>query len=196
MADASLAWTDGRFPLRDDFVPIRSVKLTWEAIQVNVAGVSQIAEVIAKEVIELVWQLAGSKKKFADVEKFLQVVGYGTRTRLNLGYGPECLLNPQVMKFLDSNLAEGPRFAASMGRVPVSASKSGQVSAAAALDDLTIFINKFDSSSGYTDDSELRFSITARSDYKSGRLAVTSTLPYEKHVELLSGLFKAVAGPD
>jgi hypothetical protein len=189
--DVRLRWTDGKFPLRDDFVPIRLIAFTFEAVQVAVAGVSQVAEVIVKEVVELVWQLAGAKKKFSDVERFIKLRGYGTVTRLELGYGPECLLNPAITEFLNSNLAEGKHYADSMGVVAVG-NEVKNLNAVAAFDDLTLRINTFNPMSGYSDSSEVQFSVTGSSDYTTGLLRARSSMPYEQHVEFLSGMFQAV----
>lgn len=193
--DVGFQWTNGKFPLRDDYVTVRIIAVTFEAVQVAVAGVSQVAEVIAKEVIELMWQLSGSKKKYADVERYLKLVGYGTSTRLELGYGPECLLNPRVMEYLDANLTAGQRYAEAIGVVPISPRgfSRKQVSAVAALDDLTLRVSTFDPATGYSEHSDIQFSVTAESDYRTGRLRVTTAQPYEKHVELLSDLFSAIA---
>jgi hypothetical protein len=194
VTDVAIEWTNGKFPLRDDYVPIRTIAITYEAVQIAVSGVSEVAEVIAKEVVELLWQLAGSKRKYADVEKHLKLVGYGTATRLELGYGPECLLNPKVMEFLDSNLSNGSRYAESMGIVPV---RSGtetkrQVNAVAALDDLTLKVITFDPATGYAENCEIQFSIMGTADFKTGSLRARSAQPFEKHVDLLSNLFQAV----
>jgi len=187
---ASLKWTDGSFPLRDDFVPIRLVEVNFESIDVSVSGVSQVADVIAKEVMELLWQLAGSKRKFADLEYLLQLVAFATATRLNLGYQPECLLNPALMQFLDGNLAKGKRYASEMGRIKFPReAEEGNTTAIAALDDLTIRVSRFNGTTGYAEDSEINFSVTTKSDYRTGRLLATTTLAYEKHVELLTELF-------
>jgi len=194
-ANAQLTWEDGRFPLRDDFVPITSIGINFESIDVSVAGLSQVAEVIAREVLEAMWTLAGSKKSFADLQSAIQLVAYQTGTRLNLDHTTECLLNPGLIQFFDANLAIGNKYAASMGRTAVSPDKlNEQINAVAAIDDLTIHISRFNPTTGSAEDSNLRFSVMAKSDYRSGRVRVISELPYDQHVEFLASLFKVVGG--
>jgi hypothetical protein len=190
--DTRLRWEEGRFPLRDDYVAIQSVNLNYESVHVVVRGVSQIADVIVKEIIEKVWELAGSKKKFSDVEPLVQLVAYGTRTRLSLGYGPECLLNPRLLKYLDDSVTSGNGFATAMGRTRANADGPDPVFAIAALDDLQIVIRKFNQANGYSEDAKIGFSVTAQSDFRTGRLLASTGLPYEQHVALLSSLFTAV----
>jgi hypothetical protein len=192
--NAELKWVAGRFPLRDDFVPIRMIEINFESILVSVAGVSQVAEVIAKEVLELMWQIAGTKKRFADLDPLMSLVAYGTGTRLNLDQAPESLLlNPALVQFLDANLAEGSKYAASMGRTRLSVDRATtKISAVASLDDLVLRVSRFDPASGYAEQSSVKFSVTAQNDYGSGRLLVSSTLPYEEHVQFLVELFQAV----
>jgi hypothetical protein len=60
------------------------------------------------------------------------------------------------------------------------------------MDDLTIHISRFNPITGSAEDSNLRFSVTANNDYRSGRVRVTSELPYEQHIEFLASLFKVI----
>lgn len=190
-----LRWTDGRFPLRDDFITVRQIALNFETIQVNVAGESEIAEVIAQETLETIWRLAGSKKSFErDLMPLLLMQAYGTRTRLQMGFGPEALLNPTVLDFFERNLTSGSKFAPHMGRRKPSGNRGveGAIQAVAALDSLTIRVNRFDPESGYAQEIDLDFDVTGRSDYRTGRLSVTTPLPYDKHIQLLTELFEAI----
>lgn len=187
----TIKWKDGRFPLRDDFIEIRSITLNYEAIQVNVAGESEVAELVAKETMELIWRLAGSKKSFdTDLKPLVLLTAYGTRTRLQLGYGPEVLLNQALLDFFDANMSKGRKFAKSMGRQKTNELPSLQdVQAVTSMDSLTLKVHWFNPATGYTEDCDIEFDVTARSDYRTGRISCTTRLPYDRHMELLTALF-------
>ena len=187
---SSLQWSGGRFPLRDDFVGINLIFINRERIVVSVSGVSQVAETIAKEIIEIMWSISGSKKTYADVEKLLQLKAFTTQTRLLLGFGPERLLNKSLINFLNAQLASGANYAASMGKIKQNYTFDSSLSAVVSLDDLTIRVAKFDAISGYYEPCEIQFSVTAQSDYNTGRILAITEMPYEEHVELLENLFK------
>ncbi|KZF06687.1 hypothetical protein A2J03_24125 [Rhodococcus sp. EPR-157] len=185
---SAFAWTDGQFPTRDDYVPIRSIRCNFESILVSVAGQSQVAEVVAQEVLEALWEAAGVKKKWSDLKRKVLLTGYGTRTRLNLGKSFEDTVNPEFLGYLRSNMVDGQNFAYFMGRQEGNSTHTGLM-AAVMLDSLTFKIAGFNSLSGRAEDHELQFEVTRQSDYGTGRIVASSGLPYDHHEKLMIGLF-------
>jgi len=187
--DSSLSFENGRFPLRDDFVIISAVDINFESIGVAVAGVSDIAEVVAQEIVELMWRIAGANKRWADLERLVIARGYSTTTRVNLGSGPEFLLNPALVEYLEAHLSGSDGFARYMGRM--TSPSVGTIRAVAALDDLILKVRRFNDQTGYSDEANLAFSVMTSTDYRTGFLSCSSLMPYDKHVELLQGVFDA-----
>jgi hypothetical protein len=188
--ESQLRWEDGRFPLRNDFVGIRGVSINFESILVVVAGVSEVAEVVAQEIVELMWRLSGAKKAWQDVQQGLMLTGYGTATRVDLGFASESLLAREFTDFLRDKLENGPSYARYMGRQATPDEQS--VVAVSGLDELHMKVSRFDPSAGNSSTSMVRFSVTARSDFRRGRMLVTTEMPFDKHMDFLGEIFDAI----
>lgn len=190
---SQLSFEQGRFPLRNEYTVIRSIELNWESIIVRVAGISDIAEAIVSELAEFMWRAAGVKKNWADIARGAMLVGYGTSTRIQLPVPAETLMNPKLYSFLQGNLVGGKNYARSLGRVrPQSTPEEGQIAAVATFDELHLQIDKFNMRTGASEEAPIRFLVTSRSDFGTGRLLATTNMKYEAHVSFLADLFAAL----
>jgi len=192
IAESRLRFTSGRFPLRNDFVPIRHISIDFERIYVSVGGHTGIAEAIAEDVFESLWRQVGTAKRWVDAQSKVVLVGYATGTRIVAPFSAELLLNPRLSKVLRDAFSSESRYVDTIGAFQPIGSGHGVLSAVATLDQLTIRVSKFDSRSGESYQSELVFNVTARSDHGTGQMLVTSELKYEDHVELLRGVIEAL----
>lgn len=190
--DTILQFEGGRFPLRNDFVPIRSVDVSWESILVRVGGVSRVAEVVAGEVIETMWRLAGAQKRWQDIQEHIQMIGYGTTTRVQLPFLAEKLMNPLLTRAFKDSLSTGSEYVREMGRVR-RGNDGVETIAVSTLDELHVEVSKFDPATGTNSQNLVRFSVIAKSDHGTGRLSISSHLPYELHIRWLSELFDALS---
>lgn len=185
--NSQITWESGQYPLKNDFVEISFLSVNFESVKVAVKGQSQVAEVIVKEFMELLWQSTGIKKSYLDLSSKLQLRGFSTQTRLQLDSPIEDVLRPTFMDYLKENLAEGHRFAAHMGMV---SNSERPVYATIAVDDLILRVATFDPQTGAGRTHRLSFRVTAASDYGTGRVVADSELPYDQHVKLVAGLFE------
>jgi hypothetical protein len=188
-----LKFENGRFPLRNDFVPIRSMDVNFESVIVRVGGVTEVAEAVAQDVVDLMWKLSGSTKRWKDLESAVLLVGYATATRVQLSFPAEQLVSAALMDTLSGNLTQGINVAKRIGYETGPAKKgfSDNFVAIATLEDLTLEVSKFNPATGASNQSNLRFSVTARNDHGTGRIRVVSELKYEDHIALLNEIMSA-----
>jgi hypothetical protein len=189
-----LMFTNGRFPVsRNDFVELKSILLTDELIYVVVQGKSQIAELVAKEVAELVWRAAGGDKRWDDIEPGLRLVSYGTGTIVDLGFAAETLMSPLLVKFMDDQVIGGKKYAAEMGqhsyrhKFKASPTRTSMYT----LDELHLLIHGFDATTGKVTTTRLKFSISERESQGTGIVYVASELPFETHIECVGMLIES-----
>jgi len=200
--EISLVFRDGKYPLpQSEFVQILRVELNYESVLVSVAGIGQIAEAIAQEVLERLNTAAGADRPWSVLADEVLLVGHGTRTKVNLGSPDafERMLSPQLLSFLSEEVVQGRQFGAHAGgyhsRHELGPPPDSQV--VVALDDLALKISSFDVSTGSHRESNMWFSVRSRGDYRSGIVSISSELPYEIHEECLGRLIQAIGStPD
>jgi hypothetical protein len=191
-----LKLTNGRFSQRNDFYAINFVRLSFEAVMVQVSGPTVIAETVARDVAEMVWAAVGVTKQWPAIEPDLMLIRYGTSTRIDLPGGSHRLLNPALWKFLQDNLDQSSVFATDLAGVPqVPGRPPSRVVAVPSFDSLEVRIGILNMATGHDTSASLKFQVTARSDHGSGRVLVTSQLPYEQHIELLGQLLAGLGEP-
>lgn len=199
--DAELMFRGGRYRLSEsDFVPINAVKVNFESVIVSVGGIEKVAEAVAAEIFELIAASAGLSRPWKITEEQIRVVGYATKTRVDLGPqdGFENLLSQNAINFMGSEMVAGERFAAHYGsyhsRDGLKAPDETATSLSWALDDLHFYISQFDRRTGMVRQGQIRFTVTGRGDYRSGVVSVWSEFPYEIHQRFLGKLIEATQG--
>jgi hypothetical protein len=175
-----------------EFVPIVRVSLTYESLVVGVGGIGRVAEALAQEVFEAISASAGVTRSWTQVQQEVQQVGYGTRTRVDLGskHAFEKLLSPAVRNFIDTQMLAGDRLAAHSGpfhrrdslRPPPEAVLN------VALDDVRLRISRFNAETGMAISTELRMAVATRGDYHSGIVSIISEFPFDTHVKWVGAL--------
>jgi hypothetical protein len=186
----------GRYRVSDfEFIPILTVQINFESVHVAVRGISRVAESVAQELVETVSASAGASRSWAGIEPEVQLVGYATRTRVNLSPNAfEALLSPGFRVFLDEQITGGARYGAHAGaynaRHGLQPPPRAQLTAA--LDDVVLLLTLFDPDTGNSNQARLGFSVMTRSDYGSGIVSVSSQLPYELHIEMIGALIAAL----
>ncbi|NUK57932.1 hypothetical protein HRW10_11645 [Streptomyces lunaelactis] len=195
-SDVVIRFEGGKFPIQYDFVPLLSMEFNFESITARVAGQSVVADVVAKEFAEMIWTSCGVTKRWDKISEKLQMIAYATATKINLGFPLEELLSNSVRIFLKEQALAGNKFAAEMGTLSArhSFGKSGNVSVVSFVDEIHIAFKKFDQETGRSEDNLMRFSVTARDEYGTGIVNVSSHLSYGQHVEFLEQLRKYVLG--
>ena len=195
-SNPQVAFTGGRYRLSStEFVPINSVMVNRESVVVSVSGVTRVAEAVAQETAEAVSAMAGATPSWSTLEKEVLVLGYTTQTRVDLGGESafERLLSAKFRAFLEEEVTSGPRYGAHIGtyRARHGLKPPPRAVLSAALDDLVLYITRYDPDTHTAINSRLRFSVVSVNDYGSGIVSVTSELPYEVHVECLHHLISA-----
>jgi hypothetical protein len=190
----SLRLSTGKFAQRSEFYPIKFVTVDFESISVQIAGPTVIAETIARDVAEMMWAAVGVTKQWPAIEPALMLIAYGTTTRVLLPDNSNLLLNPGLRNFLETSLNQGPTFARDFAGKPApSGEPRGAIHAVPCFDSLSIRIGVLNLATGYDAEASLDFDVSATSDHGSGRVMVTSQLPYERHVALLDKLVQALS---
>jgi hypothetical protein len=184
----TLEFTDGRFPVgRDDFVPIRSVTLNRETIHVVVQGNSKVADLVVKEVAEEIWTGTGSPKRWDDIRSMVQMISYGTATKVKFGMQLEEFLSPGIRSYIDQECVSGKRYAS--GMTSRSARDNFQppskTSVVWTLDDIKILFHVFNTVNGRSERAQFRFVVRSRDEEGTGIFAAVSELPFDEHVECL-----------
>jgi hypothetical protein len=189
----SIDYRSGRYVVTpSEFVPIVRVSFTFESLLVGVGSIGRVADALAQEVFEAISANAGVTRSWTQVQQEVQQVGYGTRTRVNLGSKAafEKLLSPAVRNLIDTQMLAGDRFAAHSGpfhrRDDLQPPPDAVLNVA--LDDVRLRISRFNAETGMAVSTELRMSVTSRGDYHSGIVSVISEFPYDTHVKWVGTL--------
>ena len=197
----NIEFGSGRYAISPtEFVPIVRVSINYESVLVGVAGIGRVAEAVAQDVYEALCASAGVSRSWSEVQKEVQQVGYGTRTRVDLGSTDafEKMLSPAVRSFIDTRMLNGERYAAHSGtyhrRDALKAPANAVLSVA--LDDIVFRLARFNPETGMAIQTDLRLTVTSRGDYHSGIVSVISELPYEIHVQWVGELIELVGSPD
>lgn len=186
-----LEFTSGRFPVsRDDFVPVKSIRMTWEAVQVVVQSNSKVAEVIVKEVVESLWESTGSPKRWDNISPMVQMIGYATATKVNFGIPLNRFLSVPLSSFLDQEVANGSKYGAGM------MTRSARDNFAPppdtfvtwAVDELQLYIYVFNKKNGRYERCKLQFSVRTVDEENTGIFTFVSELPFDEHVACLEKL--------
>lgn len=177
----------GRFPLKFDFVPIRSIAVNWNSIHVSVEGSTRIAENVAQEVLQLIWAAAGSRRGWDDLAVHQVAVGYGTQTRIRLPLEFNKLLGTELQSLIDDHLLANENFAASMRPLEKANSFSAtrRVASVVSLSALSFRIDTMDLQNGVAHGGALSFHVPTRADVSSGTIAVSSALGFDDHMRLI-----------
>jgi hypothetical protein len=197
-SEPAFGFSRGKYPVsKTEFVQILGIRLSFEAVLVSVGGIGQVAEAIAQEVLELVNAAAGADRPWKVLADEVQIIGYATRTKVDLGSASafESLLSSQFRSFLDSQVVAGQQFGAHAGgyhaRHDLGPPPDPQV--VYALQELTLLVSSFDIATANSRETDFRFRVTARGDYRSGTVSISSELPYEIHEQCVGKLIEALA---
>lgn len=192
-----LGFEEGRFHVsRDDFIIIKSITITEESIYVVVSGVSQVAELVAKEVGEFIWASTGVQKRWEDIEKGVDLVGYGTGTIVDFGFSSSEFLSDSFRSFVREQVLGGAHFASSMRSYSpkLGVNAGNRVQSIYTLEKLDLLFHHFDSLSGRTESTTFFLSPTDRSSKGSGVLLVASELPFDKHIDCVGSMIERMRG--
>lgn len=191
----NFSFSGGKFPLKmkTDFVPIRSIDINFECISVEVAGITQVATTIVEEVFQLLAAAAGSDKKADDAAQLRTLAAYGTATRISLPFAFERFVNDKINGFIHDQFLNGRNFAA---RTRTLSRKNNfeptDVYAVITLDDFILQVNTQDKRTGANESSKVRFTVTAKDDYGTGSVLVSSTMKYDDHIKCLELLIESL----
>lgn len=186
-----IRFINGKFELSNrDFIEIQSLNFTHELVHVVLKGPSTIADVIIADAVEALWKCSGASKKWEDISKSVQLKDYGTTTKVRLGVKLEEFLAPKLWEFIDNECLKGSSYA--IHSAPKSYLNNfnapEKIFANCVVDDINLLFNVFDTETGTSNKTSLKFSVVSNSEYGAGVYGVTSELPYELHIEMLKKL--------
>lgn len=190
----SVEFVQGRFPTGGpDFVDINSLSFGSESIQANVSGLTDVAETLIAEAFEALWRASGAFKSWSskDVSERIQMKTFATNTKTDFKKDLTSLFDESVRYYLQSSANNlGPHMiglSTHNGFGP-----STQVKTVLTLDELHFRASTFNLLTGRSQIALLRFSVRTRDEQGRGIIDVMSQLPFDKHVEFLSGLIEAL----
>lgn len=184
---------DGRFPASPrDFVDINRLGFSRENILVDVAGRTDVAEVVIAEVFEILWEASGVIKPWdsPEVQDNIQLKAYGTQTKVALGADANTLINNLVVKYLDESINKGKKFGASMGSYSsYDDFEADQTKTCVwTLDELKIKVHCLSQITGRLETADICFNVTTKDEQGRGIVDVSTQLPFDIHVRFVQDL--------
>lgn len=175
-------------------VRIREVRIDRESIFVKVADRTEFAEAVLAETAEIVWRASGAFKNWSSISKHVQLKTYGVGTKIDLGVPLEMLISPQLSAFVHGRILGPDGYVRDMGSVDAQAgfSPPREVAAAFSVDELHLVFNRFDQRTGRSETSRLRLGVVSKSEQGSGVVFLASTMPFERHMEMIGELRQAI----
>lgn len=190
-------FTSGRYPTGpNSFVSINSVLFTGETILVNVDGRTVVAEAVAADAFDLLWQSSGAIKTWGspEVQSCVALKSYGTRTEVDLGCNPRLLLNPTVVQFLDDNINVGRKYGSAMmsysGFDDFKPSPANM--AIWTFDELHLQVHIFNQITGRQETHLVKFVVTQKEKRGRDIVEVTTELPFDLHADLVGQIIDVV----
>ena len=171
-------------------VEIISVSFTREGVIAAVQGHSNFADLVAKEVSELVFDLGGSPTVFDNLGRDLQLKSYATETMVDLGIPFNKLLSASMTEVIDKEAGDSEGCLQFTVPEKINEKNDRVLRISWAVDDIIIRVSAFNESSGENHISQFKFSVKTRSDYGGTVIGVSSQLPYERHVSFLRQIIK------
>lgn len=189
--DLRLEFEDGLVSLnvgREDFVPptaVRAITFTRENITASVVGRSDIAEMIAKECWELLWNLAKGQtpRTFDELAKAgLQIVSHGNSTTIDLGANPKELFKVEFISTIERLFGSKDSLSANL-REYVYSDQAGLMphDPVVNLDEIQFKVH-VSNASGSSDEAPIRLSVTRRADGGTNLISLVTQLPYDDHL--------------
>lgn len=187
----TLRFRGGRIPQQHEgVVGIDEVRISRESIFVKVSGRSEFAESVVADIAELLWQYSGVTKGWPEISKHIQLLTYGVGTKVDLGMPFESVLSKQLLGFVHSKMLNGEGFVRDMGSLDarLGFEPPKEVVSAFSVDELHLLFNRFDQRTGRNETSRLRIGVTARSEQGTGVVLIASTMPFDRHCEMIDQL--------
>ena len=115
LPNATIEFRNGKLPTKYGFVPIVNITVDYERVYVSVEGITELAEAVAYEVLELLWRSAGVERKSTELGQFVRLVGFVTSTRVDFGPLMNEFLGKRFQEALDNSFVGKGRHAGANG---------------------------------------------------------------------------------
>jgi len=178
-----------------EHVVIERVRLDEESVFARVRGTTRVAEVVAQQVAEWVWQAARMRRSWRQIEPHVQLIAYGAGTKTELGVPFKMILAPEVRGFLQDQVLAGTKYAAFMGNVPPEYN-ADFADCIFSVGEVVLMFHRFDRTSGRPERQEVRINVTAKSEHGTGVVRIESALDLERHVAMVGELREALRACD
>lgn len=195
--EPELIFKNGRYITGPNtFVKIEYLAFSDELVTIQIQGISDIAELIIADAVNLFWEASGGKISWdsEDVQEKILLKSYSTFTLLDLGFDPKTLLNPSLSELFENQKGKKENYFSYM--MPLSRLDDYKPSDSFISNwnfrELTLQINVFDSDTGRTNLAKLEIGTRARSETGKGIVLVSSELPYDTHIKLAEDLKNSI----
>lgn len=183
---------------KQDFVPPTAVKVITfsnEVIVVSVTGRSDIAEMIAKECWELLWDLAKGQtpRTFDELAKAgLQIVAHSNATTIDLGTNPKEIFKADFISTIEELFGSKDSLSKSF-REYVYSNEAGEMPSdpIVSVDEIQFKI-QVPNASGSSDEAPLRLSVRRRADGGTNLISLVTQLPYADHLSAVKDIVESL----
>lgn len=200
--DLNLRFVDGLVSLnigKQGFIPptmIKVIVFASQNIMVSVVGTSDIAEMIAKECWEVLWDLAKGQtpRTFEELaESGLDLVSHSNATTIDLGANPKVFFRPEFVGTIERLFGSKDGLSANFRKdVRSSNRRSMPFDPIVNVDEVQFKIH-IPTLSG-TEEASLQFSVTRRNDSGTSRITLVTQLPYQDHLSAVEEIVTSLKG--
>ena len=179
------------FDMPNRHTPLLNLAFNNEAIQADVIGSTTESTFVAQQAFSELWASCGVDRSWTDDQ--LQLVGYMTTTRAQLGVNLEDFFSPEFRQFLQNDVQGGAGF--QMGRQPGNSNRGNYGSDPLAIcytETLKMQVSLFDKTTGRSELCQMRFDTLAKSEVHQGVITVTTELDSPSHTKFLGDLRDAI----
>lgn len=175
----------------DSIVSIQRMGFGSQTLFATVSGTTKQAEFICKKLLELLWNAVGRDRRWAELNEYVNLVGYETSSKVDLGINGKQLFSSKFQEFLANDIGGSDGFGVKMGDLGQSTRiESADLIVVSSCKMVQIEIGIFDSISGKHEACSIEFIPDTTFDYNRTIFKAQSELPYDQHVRMLEKLIE------
>lgn len=175
---------------------ITSITFTREHISVSLTGRSDVAEMIAKECWEVLWELAKGQvpRTFDELSKAgLLIVQQANSTTINLGANPKKLFNEKFVSILENLFGKKDGLSKSFKKNMNGHLSNIPYDPIITVDEIHLKVN-VPTAGGGSYSASLRLSVRRVSEEGTNMITLVTQLPYDDHLTVVGELVKGIGG--
>jgi hypothetical protein len=191
--DPEVVYVEGVWLVGGRAIPIRSVGVGFESVDVRVVGPTEVGERLIQELVELMWYaLDAPDRTWDELKRDVQVIYFGSGTRVTFPHQGLGLLSEGFVRALEEWTEPGGIARDMASRTVLDEFRPpANASATFTVDEVGVLFHT--ARSGRAETAGLRIGVDARFEQGSGVMTVSSQLPFPDHLRLVESLLAAVS---